>query len=175
MSLIKYSELKWVKLITSTPSGRYIPLPEFGSFLMPVGFYNYVEGGSYTFSLLMDGGFFCSVPSDWSTLDDNNVYLTSNTDFPYFGRSFVLDLGSIFPPAGTPCTIVIFCLVSHYISFALKSFFDVFSQGISLNSTQSALLSGTAKKEDLQFTDSANKTWELMDLITANLPFRYSD
>lgn len=32
-----------------------------------------------------------------------------------------------------------------------------------------------AKKEDLQFVDSSNKTWELMDLITANLPFRYSD
>lgn len=35
--------------------------------------------------------------------------------------------------------------------------------------------SDLVRKSDIQFIDSSNKTWDLMDLITANLPFRYTD
>lgn len=170
--LIRAKDLIAVQLVTVIPSSRYIAMPLFNATLPYAGMYQVVTGGSWIMNVQMNDIDFHSVSPGYNIQDDDSEYQVCRF---YDARSYRLDLGSIKPTTGSSCFIVFFANKIDWLQYCLNKIPISPPSTVTLNSTQSALLSGTAKKSDLQFTDSANKTWELMDLITANLPFRYSD
>jgi len=125
--------------------------------------------------IVMNGNIYNQRWSESFMSEDNGLSLMYEYIFANPSVQYTFSYPDHQPVPNTNTILLLMGLASETIYKRVYSIPVSFPSVVTLNSTQSALLSGTAKKEDLQYTDSANKTWELMDLITANLPFRYSD